>query len=76
MVPSRIERLALGHDSHRKTPIQTNGETEAIVSVDFAYCFVLSILIRPVADMVISRTLTPEHNIRAKDSRKVNGCPA
>ena len=21
MVPSRIERLALGHDSHRKTPI-------------------------------------------------------
>lgn len=42
MVPSRIERLALGHDSYRKTPIQTNGEIEAIVSFTFACCFVLN----------------------------------
>ena len=42
MDPSRIERLALSHDSHRKTPIQTNGETEAIVSFAFAYGFVLN----------------------------------
>lgn len=42
MVPTRIERLAWGHDSHRKTPIQMYGETEAIVSFAFAYCFVLN----------------------------------
>ena len=42
MVPSRIERLVWGHDSHRKTPTQTNGETEAIVSFAFAYGFVLN----------------------------------
>jgi len=37
MIPSRIERLARGHDSHREAPIQTNDD-QAIVSFYFA-CF-------------------------------------